>query len=229
MCGIIGFVGERPCLDLLLDGLARLEYRGYDSAGVSLQSGERIERVRGGRPPRGAALGAGRARWPRLPAGGVAVADATALASTGIGHTRWATHGGVTQANAHPHADSEDRVHVVLNGIVENHVQLRAQLEAAGAVFSSQTDAEVVAHLIGQAYDGDLAAAVVSAAAQLRGEHAFVALCADEPDVLVGARRACPLVVGAGEDGFFIASAVGAFARALRDRPAGRRPATSSC
>ena len=131
--------------------------------------------------------------------------------STGIGHTRWATHGRVTEANAHPHWDTSERVHIVLNGIVENWTELRDRLLADGANFTSETDAEVVAHLVAQHFDGDLVEAVRRAYNDLRGHYAFVAMSADEPDVLVGARKECPLVVGVGEGEGFIASAIPAF------------------
>jgi glucosamine--fructose-6-phosphate aminotransferase (isomerizing) len=208
MCGIVGYVGSRPCRELLLSGLEKLEYRGYDSAGVSvLTADDRIESVR--------AVGnlskLREAVTERVPATGGGVATAEADGTTGIGHTRWATHGRVTHANAHPHFDTADRVHIVLNGIVENHVELRDRLAAAGAEFTSETDAEVVAHLIAQHYDGDLVAAVRAAYADLRGHYAFVAMSADEPELLVGARKECPLVVGVGEGEHFIASAIPAF------------------
>jgi glucosamine--fructose-6-phosphate aminotransferase (isomerizing) len=208
MCGIVGYVGERPCRDLLLRGLEKLEYRGYDSAGVSLLADGQIDSVR--------TVGnlsflreAVSSRWGSEDGGGVATAEAEA--TTGIGHTRWATHGRVTEENAHPHFDTADRVHIVLNGIVENHVELRDRLLAAGAEFTSETDAEVVAHLISHHYDGDLVEAVRRAYNELRGHYAFVAMCADEPAVLVGARKECPLVVGVGEGEQFIASAIPAF------------------
>ncbi|HEX8066015.1 MAG TPA: glutamine--fructose-6-phosphate transaminase (isomerizing) [Thermoleophilaceae bacterium] len=211
MCGIVGYVGERPCRDLLMSGLERLEYRGYDSAGVSLLADGRIESVRA----------VGNLSFLRDAvaeasgeAGGVAVAEREP--TTGIGHTRWATHGRVTEENAHPHYDTADRVHIVLNGIVENHVALRERLVAAGARFTSETDAEVVAHLIAEHYDGDLTEAVRLAYLDLRGHYAFVAMCADEPDVLVAARKECPLVVGVGDGERFIASAIPAFLRETR-------------
>ncbi len=131
--------------------------------------------------------------------------------STGIGHTRWATHGRVTEANAHPHWDTSERFHIVLNGIVENWTELRDRLKAGGAHFTSETDAEVVAHLIASHFQGDLVEAVRLAYNDLRGHYAFVAMSADEPDVLVGARKECPLVVGLGEGESFIASAIPAF------------------
>src|SRR3954451_2828399 len=164
MCGIVGYVGERSCQELLLRGLERLEYRGYDSAGLSLLADGRIESVRAvGNLQflKDAVAGQG------IEAGGIATVQSDA--KTGIGHTRWATHGRVTEANAHPHYDTEDRVHIVLSGIVENYVELRERLAAAGAEFTSETDAEVVAHLISYHYEGDLVEAVRTAYNELRG------------------------------------------------------------
>ncbi len=132
-------------------------------------------------------------------------------ATTGIGHTRWATHGRVSEENAHPHFDSGDRVHVVVNGIVENYMTLKQRLMADGSVFTSETDAEVIAHLIAAHYSDDLADAVRAAYAELEGHYAFVAMSLDEPDVLVGARKECPLIIGRGDGEQFIASAVPGF------------------
>ncbi|HEX3279022.1 MAG TPA: hypothetical protein VHR40_10900, partial [Thermoleophilaceae bacterium] len=137
--------------------------------------------------------------------------------STGVGHTRWATHGRVTEANAHPHSDTSNRVHIVLNGIVENWTDLRDRLEEVGAEFTSETDAEVVAHLIAQHLNGDLTEAVRQAYNELRGHYAFVAMSADHPGVLVGARKECPLVVGLGDGESFIASAIPAFLAETRN------------
>ncbi|NLT06735.1 MAG: glutamine--fructose-6-phosphate transaminase (isomerizing) [Solirubrobacterales bacterium] len=198
MCGIVGYTGGRPCREVLLAGLEKLEYRGYDSAGISLVAGGDVETVR--------AVG----NLARLRAA-VEEADGDDGARCGIGHTRWATHGRVTEANCHPHDDTAGRVHVVLNGIVENWAALRRELEADGARFSSETDAEVVAHLVAARYDGDLTAAVRAAYAELRGHYAFVAAHADEPGTLVAARKECPLVVGLGEGETFVASAIPAF------------------
>ncbi|MEA2390396.1 MAG: hypothetical protein QOK31_505 [Solirubrobacteraceae bacterium] len=212
MCGIVGYVGARPARELLLAGLERLEYRGYDSAGISLVAGpdgaRRIDSVRAVgnlTALRERVLGAGPDDGP------VALAEAEPEPTTGIGHTRWATHGRVSERNAHPHFDTADRVHVVVNGIVENYVGLRERLEADGCVFTSETDAEVVAHLVAIHYDGDLVHAVRMAFAELEGHYAFVALSADEPEVVVGARRECPLIVGRGEGEQFLASAIPAF------------------
>ena len=209
MCGIVGYVGDRPCRDLLLHGLQMLEYRGYDSAGLSLLVDGRIDSVR--------AVGhlseLNEAVARRTNGGGPDEFEST----TGIAHTRWATHGAVTEDNAHPHFDTKDRVHIVLNGIVENHTELRKQLLEAGAEFTSDTDAEVVAHLIAHHYEGDLLEAVRAAYNQLRGHYAFVAMTADEPDMLVGARKECPLVVGVGDGEQFLASAIPAFLRETRN------------
>ncbi len=206
MCGIVGYVGDRSAEEILLAGLARLEYRGYDSAGISLMADGQIEAVR--------AVGnlehlreAVRARS----GGDGPVATLAREATIGIGHTRWATHGRVNEENAHPHFDTSDNVHVVVNGIVENYLELREALVADGAVFTSETDAEVIAHLVASHLDGDLAAAVRAAFARLEGHFAFVAMSTEAPGLLVGARMECPLIVGVGEGENFLASAVPAF------------------
>jgi glucosamine--fructose-6-phosphate aminotransferase (isomerizing) len=209
MCGIVGYVGDRPCRELLLHGLQMLEYRGYDSAGLSLLVDGRVDSVRAV----GHLTELNEAVAQRTNGGGPDEFEST----TGIAHTRWATHGGVTEDNAHPHFDTKDRVHIVLNGIVENHTQLRKQLIEAGAEFTSETDAEVVAHLIAHRYQGDLVEAVRTAYNELRGHYAFVAMTADEPEVLVGARKECPLIVGVGEGEQFLASAIPAFLRETRN------------
>jgi glutamine---fructose-6-phosphate transaminase (isomerizing) len=215
VCGIVGYVGRRPARELLFAGLKKLEYRGYDSAGISLIVEDRIEAVRSV-----GNLSALQAKLDRGIGEGVETAGVTAVAvmaeprpaaTTGIGHTRWATHGRVSEENAHPHYDPEDRLHVVVNGIVENYMALKERLSAEGNTFTSETDAEVIAHLIAAQYEGDLAAAVRTAFGELEGHFAFVAMSAEEPDTLVGARKECPLVVGRGEGEQFIASAVPAF------------------
>jgi glutamine---fructose-6-phosphate transaminase (isomerizing) len=188
-------------------GLEKLEYRGYDSAGLSLLVDGHVESVRA--VGNLSHLREAVAEKATADAGGVATA--TSEPTTGIAHTRWATHGRVCEQNAHPLFDTDERIHIVLNGIVENHVALRERLQSEGAEFTSETDAEVVAHLISHHYDGNLVDAVRRAYAELRGHYAFVAMSADEPEVLVGARKECPLVVGLGEDESFIASAVPAF------------------
>src|SRR5690348_12107355 len=211
MCGIVGYVGPRKARPLLLAGLEKLEYRGYDSAGISVLDGDRIDAVRAVgnlSALRGAINGR-----DEEPGGGGAVAVAERpQPATGIGHTRWATHGRVNEANAHPHFDTADRIHIVVNGIVENYLELKQRLEDMGAVFTSETDAEVIAHLIAlHGARGSLVEAVRAAFSELRGHYAFVAMSADHPGVLVGARRECPLVVGRGEGEQFIASAIPGF------------------
>ena len=210
MCGIVGYVGQRPVQEILLEGLEKLEYRGYDSAGITTQGEDGLEAVR--------AVGnlahlrdAVEAR-DAADEGDGGLAVLAPPATTGIGHTRWATHGRVSEENAHPHFDTADRVHVVVNGIVENYMELKQELQSAGAVFTSETDAEVIAHLVSRHLDGDgLEEAVRRAYAQLRGHYAFVAVAADEPDVIVAARKECPLVVGRGDGEQFLGSAIPAF------------------
>ena len=213
MCGIIGYIGYRRLPDVLFRGLERLEYRGYDSAGLAWRDDGKLEYVRtvGNLDSLGAALSAHGVRRA------APVATATKGLSVGIGHTRWATHGGVCEQNAHPHVDASGRVHIVLNGIIENHLELRERLAADGVQCSSDTDAEVVAHLIGLEYDGDLADAVRRSLEELSGHYAFVAMCEDESDTLVGVRRECPLVVGIGEGEQFIASSIAAFRAHTRE------------
>ncbi|MFN8159525.1 MAG: glutamine--fructose-6-phosphate transaminase (isomerizing) [Solirubrobacterales bacterium] len=201
MCGIVGYVGARPCRDLLVAGLEKLEYRGYDSAGISLILGDEVESVRA----------VGNLSNLKEEVEARSNGDGTHPATTGVAHTRWATHGRVTVENAHPHDDCSGRVHIVLNGIVENHAELREALRGDGHSFSSETDAEIVAHLIERHYEGDLAAAVRATLGELRGHYAFVAMHADEPGILVGARKECPLIIGLGEGENFLASAIPAF------------------
>jgi glutamine---fructose-6-phosphate transaminase (isomerizing) len=208
MCGIVGYVGARPVQPLLLGGLRRLEYRGYDSAGISvLTDAAAIESVR--------AVG----NLDNLDA---AIArrngDGDATGTTGIGHTRWATHGRVNEVNAHPHTDTAGDVHVVVNGIVENYTTLRDRLRDMGAVFTSETDAEVIAHLVAHhRARGSLRDAVLAAYAELEGHFAFVAMARDAPGILAGARKECPLVIGRGDGETFLASAIPAFLEHTRD------------
>jgi glucosamine--fructose-6-phosphate aminotransferase (isomerizing) len=206
MCGIVGYVGNRPVQEILLQGLEKLEYRGYDSAGISTQGADGLDAVR--------AVGnlAHLRNAVEEQEGQGAVAVLAPPATTGIGHTRWATHGRVSEENAHPHFDTADRVHVVVNGIVENYMELKQELVDEDAVFTSETDAEVIAHLISRYLDGDgLEEAVRRAYARLRGHYAFVAVAADEPGVIVAARKECPLVVGRGDGEQFLGSAIPAF------------------
>jgi len=197
MCGIIGYVGERQAKDLLLRGLERLEYRGYDSAGLALREDEGLDYVR--------AVG-------NLQALKEAAGDNGSASTTGLGHTRWATHGRVSEQNAHPLVGCEkEKIAVVLNGIVENFRELKESLESEGHAFRSETDAEVVAHLVERHYRGELAQAVVDAYKELEGHFAFVVIHHDHPGELVGARLQCPLLVGVGDGEMFLASATAAF------------------
>jgi glucosamine--fructose-6-phosphate aminotransferase (isomerizing) len=197
MCGIIGYVGNRHSKELLVTGLERLEFRGYDSAGIALLEEDRLSYVRA----------VGNLANLKLAAG-----PNGSHATTGLGHTRWATHGGVTEANAHPlTACDERKLAIVLNGIVENYRELKAELQAAGHVFSSETDAEVVAHLIESLYEDDLAEAVRAAYARLEGHFTFVVIHHDEPQRLVAVRHQTPLVIGLGAGENFLASNVAAF------------------
>jgi glucosamine--fructose-6-phosphate aminotransferase (isomerizing) len=192
----------------LIAGLEKLEYRGYDSAGISLLEDGRIESVRavGNLANLRAAVG-----LDGTGDNGNRVSSALPMATIGLAHTRWATHGRVTEENAHPHGDCNDEVQIVANGIVENHADLRRDLEADGHRFSSETDAEIIAHLIERHHDGDLTDAVRAAFGELRGHYAFAAMHRDHPDTLVAARQECPLVVGLGEGEAFLASAIPAF------------------
>jgi glucosamine--fructose-6-phosphate aminotransferase (isomerizing) len=202
VCGIVGYVGTRTAKELLLHGLERLEYRGYDSAGIALLEDEGLEHVR--------AVG----NLDQLKARKELDDSAS---GTGVGHTRWATHGKVSYENAHPLTGCvEDEVAIVLNGIVENFRELKESLEQDGHAFSSETDAEVVVHLIERHYAGDLVEAVRDAYAELEGHFAFVVIHRDHPDMLVGARLQCPLVVGIGEGEMFLASSIAAFLRDTR-------------
>jgi glucosamine--fructose-6-phosphate aminotransferase (isomerizing) len=197
VCGIIGYVGSRPCKDLLVHGLERLEYRGYDSAGLALLEQDGLEYVRA----------VGNLQYLKQAAG-----SNGSQASTGLGHTRWATHGRVCEENAHPLTACEDeQLAVVLNGIVENYRELKEALLEDGHSFSSETDAEVVVHLVERHYDGDLTEAVRLAYRQLEGHFAFVVVHHEHPGLLVGARRQCPLLVGVGEGETFLASTAAAF------------------
>ncbi|MFD7410535.1 glutamine--fructose-6-phosphate transaminase (isomerizing) [Kitasatospora purpeofusca] len=208
MCGIVGYVGSQPALDVVIAGLQRLEYRGYDSAGVAVQvqgSDGQWSLATDKRAGKLANLEKSLAETP-LPGG-----------TTGIGHTRWATHGGPTDANAHPHLDDAAKVAVVHNGIIENFAQLRAELAERGHTLRSETDTEVVAHLLGELYEGDLAEAMRAVCRRLEGAFTLVAVHADAPDVVVGARRNSPLVVGRGEGENFLASDVSAFIAHTRE------------
>ncbi len=203
MCGIIGYVGHRPCLPILIEGLRRLEYRGYDSAGVAVQMDGAVKVVK--------AAGKIRELESRL-------ARETVLGTSGIAHTRWATHGAPTDVNAHPHQDSHGKLALVHNGIIENYVVLKAALQAEGHVFRTETDTEVLAHLVEKyrARGLGLEQAVVQALADVEGTYGIAVMCADEPGVIVGARMGSPLVLGVGDGEYFVASDVAAIVNHTR-------------
>src|SRR4051795_10007491 len=209
MCGIVGYVGPLDARDVVLDGLRRLEYRGYDSAGIAVQADGR----------QATAKKAGKlANLEKV------LADQPLPESTiGIGHTRWATHGGPTDRNAHPHLSADGRVAVIHNGIIENFAALRAECEAAGVEFTSETDTEVAAHLLATTYaetpegPGRLAEAMRAVSRRLEGAFTLVASHADEPDTLVASRRNSPLVVGVGDGEYFLGSDVAAFIAHTRE------------
>ena len=199
MCGIVGYTGPQSAITPLIEGLRRLEYRGYDSAGIALGTPDRLYIEK---------------RAGKLINLENAVGDSLPEVHSGIGHTRWATHGGPTDRNAHPHVDNEGKLAVIHNGIIENYTQLRADLEARGHRFDSDTDTESVAHLLSdlrKEHGGDLSAAMREAVTSLRGSFTLLAIHADQPEVIVGVRRNSPLVVGLGDGENFMASDVAAF------------------
>ena len=203
MCGIVGFVGEGNAKEVVIEGLKRLEYRGYDSAGIALNIDNRIE--------------------VRKHVGEIVnleklISDETFDSNIGIGHTRWATHGAPSDINAHPHVNSDSTVAVVHNGIIENFVELREMLQKDyGIVFRSETDSEVIAHLIGIYNKGDLLDAVYKATSKMRGAYAIAAISSDDPDRIVAVRKDAPLVAGIGKGCNFIASDIPALLKYVRE------------
>ena len=200
MCGIVGYTGRAEAVTPVIEGLRRLEYRGYDSAGIALikAKGEKLWVEK-----RAGKLGNLEKELGKVP-----------NSKSGIGHTRWATHGGPTDTNAHPHLDNEGKLAVIHNGIIENYLELRTELEKRGHKFKSETDTESVAHLLSDArkkHHGDLAAAMREVCRELRGSFTLLAIHSDEPERIVGARRNSPLVVGVGNGENFLASDVSAF------------------
>jgi len=194
MCGIIGYVGDEPAVPILLGGLKQLEYRGYDSAGLAVVNGDGVLDVRRAAGKLG--------NLERV------LADNPLAGSFGVGHTRWATHGAPNEENAHPHRDSTGKIVVVHNGIIENYLQLRERLSAAGHDFVTETDTETIVHLISEYFDGDLEAAVRRALGELQGIYAIAVMAVDDPQKIVAARQGPPLVVGLGEGEQFVASDV---------------------
>ena len=202
MCGIVGFTGSRPVKDILIEGLKRLEYRGYDSAGIAVQDGDSLDVVH---------------RVGKVAGLESEVAHLDMPGTCGIGHTRWATHGRPSTANAHPHTSCDGRIAVVHNGIVENFAELREELTSRGHRFKSETDTEVLAHLIEEAYDGDLLTAVRVSVQRVVGAYGMAVVCADEPGTIVAVRKDSPIVIGQGEDGAYLASDIIALIDATRD------------
>ncbi len=192
MCGIVAYVGTKPCQSLLLEGLKRLEYRGYDSAGVAVMQDGKLQVCK--------AIGRVANLEDKLETIG------NFRGTIGMCHTRWATHGGVTDVNAHPHTDDRVGICLVHNGIIENYAALKTYLEEKGHVFKSQTDTEVLAMLIGELYEGDLEKAVQAALREVTGAYAIVVMCEKEPDVLICARKGSPLMVGVGAGEYIVAS-----------------------
>lgn len=191
MCGIIGYMGTRNCQMILLEGLSKLEYRGYDSAGIAVMTSEglQIRKAQG-----------------RLAVLAAHLEDEPLQGKVGIGHTRWATHGKPSDANSHPHTDASMKFSVVHNGIIENYIELKEELLATGVIFRSETDTEVISHLLAQEYKGDIVKAVQRVIARIRGAYALAILTEYEPDRLVAVRFASPLVIGVGEGENFIGS-----------------------
>lgn len=204
MCGIVGYVGTSVAAPVLIEGLRRLEYRGYDSAGVAVQNAGQLQLVH---------------RMGKVAGLAEAVQEQQLAGTCGIGHTRWATHGRPSTVNAHPHTSCDGRIAVVHNGIIENFVELREELQAAGHTFTSQTDTEVVAHLVEEAYAQapDLVAAVRYATSRMSGAYGLAVICADQPDAIVVTRKDSPIVIGQGTDGAYVASDVIAMIDATRN------------
>ena len=205
MCGIVGYVGQRPACEVVLDALRRMEYRGYDSSGIALVDGNGKLTVR---------RRAG--RLANLEAAVAEMSPEELAGTTGLGHTRWATHGRPTDRNAHPHCDAAGKIAVVHNGIIENFATLRQELETAGVEFASDTDTEVAVHLVSHAYHhgetaGDFVASVLSVLRRLEGHFTLVFANADDPGTIVAARRSTPLVLGIGDGEMFVGSDVAAF------------------
>ena len=202
MCGIVGYLGKKNAADVIVDGLSKLEYRGYDSAGVAVNTGNELEI---------------RKFQGRLSVLADSLKENNIIGSAGIGHTRWATHGEPSDVNSHPHFNKDKTLAVVHNGIIENYLELRSQLEAEGVVFISKTDTEVIAHLLDKYYDGNLLDAVYKTIGDLRGAYALGVVSADHNNELVAVRKDSPLIAGVGEDEAFIASDIPALLKYTRD------------
>ncbi|MEO8193526.1 MAG: glutamine--fructose-6-phosphate aminotransferase, partial [Gemmatimonadales bacterium] len=202
MCGIVGYIGDRGATPLLLDGLKRLEYRGYDSAGVAVLNGKGVETRK--------AAG----KISRLEA---ALATSPINGNLGIAHTRWATHGAPTECNAHPHIDCKGQIAVVHNGIIENSTSLKKRLVELGHKFVSETDTEVLAHLIEEAFDGNLEDAVIEALWQVEGTYGIAVVSSEDKDKIVAARKGSPLLIGLGDGEYYVASDASAILAQTRE------------
>ena len=202
MCGIVGYTGKRPAQGILIQGLTRLEYRGYDSAGIAVQEGDSLAVIH---------------RKGKVASLEHTLSHFDFQGTCGIGHTRWATHGKPSEANAHPHTSCGGHIAVVHSGIIENFAELREELEGRGHVFTSETDTEVVAHLLEEAYQGDLVAALRDACSRIVGAYGLAAVCDMEPGVIAVTRKDSPIVIGQGEDGAYVASDMIAMIDATRD------------
>ncbi len=202
MCGIVGYVGFRKASDVIVDGLTKLEYRGYDSAGIAVNDGKEIEfqKYKG-----------------RLNVLSENLESKPMEGTIGIGHTRWATHGVPSDVNSHPHLNMDETIAVVHNGIIENYMEIKEWLISEGVKFKSETDTEVIAHLVDHYYEGDLLQAVFKTIKKLRGAYALGVVCKDNPEQLVAVRKDSPLIVGIGENENFIASDVPAILKYTRD------------
>jgi len=203
MCGIVGYIGERAASPILLDGLSKLEYRGYDSAGISTLYDGKIDIAKA--KGRLAVLAEKTDNGNEVPG------------TVGIGHTRWATHGEPSDVNSHPHVSMDGRFSIVHNGIIENYISLKQKLQSKGVKFQSETDTEVVAHLFEYYYNGDIMETAVKVINRLEGSYALGVLCADYPDQFIAVRKASPMIVGLGETENFIASDVTAILNHTRN------------
>jgi len=202
MCGIVGYIGKRQASSILVEGLSKLEYRGYDSAGVAIFDGEKINVTKC------------KGRLANLEK---KLSQEPLAGNIGIGHTRWATHGEPSDLNSHPHSNEDGTISVVHNGIIENYIHLREWLASKGCKFVSETDTEVIPHLVNYFYEGDLVDAVMKAVAKMEGSYAIGVVCSKEPDKIVAVRKDSPLIAGLGENEFFIASDIPAILNHTRD------------
>lgn len=202
MCGIVGYIGKKEAAPILVEGLSKLEYRGYDSAGVSIIEDQEIRT----RKCKG-----------RLVNLEEKLNEESMIGTIGIGHTRWATHGEPSDKNSHPHNNEKSTISVVHNGIIENYMELREWLTSEGYKFVSETDTEVLPHLIDYYYEGDLLEAVMTAISKVEGSYAIGVVCSEEPDKVVAVRKDSPLIVGLGKEEYFIASDIPAVLNHTRD------------